>query len=310
MNNSECRVQNADCGARMGAALLAAWLLAIGFPTVVFAVGETGAQFLKVGVGAKACAMGEAFVAVADDATAIYWNPAGLKQLSGIEVLAMQNFWLLDMGYQYAALALPTPLGAFGLAGAYSSSGTIPRYEEFRKTGEYSAYDAAGTAAFAGRVPGLVLGTLDFGLALKYLQQQIDTFQTRGLAGDLGVLYQLPVPVVGIKVGLAVQNVGTSMKFIEQADPLPLNIKAGVGARLGPVTLAVDANKPRDNAVWFGVGGEFNLMEYLFLRGGFNTARSWSVGLGAKYGLAGVDYAFVPYKEIDATHRISVRVRF
>ena len=103
--------------------------------TKVFGVGEAGAQFLKIGVGARACAMGEAFVAVADDPTAIYWNPAGLRQLSKIEILGMQSFWLMDMGYQYLAAVIPLPLGfgTLGAAAAYSSSGTIPKFEDNKR---------------------------------------------------------------------------------------------------------------------------------------------------------------------------------
>jgi len=254
--------------------------------------------------------MGEAFVAVADDPSAVYWNPAGLRQMKRIDVLGMQSFWLLDMSYQYVAAALPSPLGAFGVTAAYSSSGKIPRYEEFRKVGEYSAYDAAGTAAYAGRVPGLGFGTLDFGLALKYLQQQIDSFQARGFAGDVGLLYKAPLPIVDLKVGLALQNVGPSVKFIEKTDPLPLNVKAGLAAKVGPVTLAADANKPRDNSFRLNVGAEGVILGLLALRAGYNTANSFTAGAGVTWKMVSVDYAFVPYSEIDATHRISARVRF
>jgi len=289
---------------------LAGLILMLSFCGRALAIGECGAQFLKMGVGARACAMGEAFVAVADDASAIYWNPAGLKQLAKVEVLAMQNFWLLDMSYQYAAAAVPLRFGAFGVAATYSSSGTIPRYEEFRKVGEYSAYDAAGTAAYAGKVPGFGFGVLDFGLALKYVQQQIDSFQARGFAGDLGLLYKAPLPMVDLKVGLAVQNVGPGIKFIEQADPLPLNVKAGLAARVGPLTLAVDANKPRDNDLRLNIGAEGVILDVLALRAGYNTANSFTAGGGVTWKMVSIDYAFVPYKEIDATHRISARVRF
>ncbi|MBU1486934.1 hypothetical protein KKH56_02640 [bacterium] len=53
---------------------------------------------------------GEAFVGVADDATAIYWNPAGLTQIKSVELLGMQNFYLMDMGYQYVAAAFSSLL--------------------------------------------------------------------------------------------------------------------------------------------------------------------------------------------------------
>jgi hypothetical protein len=280
--------------------------LALGFPSALFAVGECGAQFLKMGVGARACAMGEAFAAVADDASAIYWNPAGLKQLTRVEVMAMQNFWLLDMSYQYVGLAVPTPVGAFGLAGAYSSSGTIPRYEEFRKVGEYSAYDAAGTVSYANRVAKFGPAELAAGLGLKYIQQKIDTYAASGFAGDMGVHFRVSV----LRLGLVLQNLGPGLKFIDQSDPLPLNLKAGLGAKLGPVTVAADMNKPRDNELIWGAGLDVTPIEYLSLRAGYNTARSWSAGLGVTWKVVSVDYAFVPYKEIDATHRISARVRF
>ncbi|MCX6844501.1 MAG: PorV/PorQ family protein [candidate division WOR-3 bacterium] len=266
-----------------------------------FAVGETGAQFLKMGVGARACAMGEAFAAVADDASAIYWNPAGLRKLERTEVLGMQNFWLLDMSYQYVAAVVPSRLGTFGVAAAYSSSGKIPRYEGFRKVGEYSAYDAAGTIGYANHV-----ARLNYGASLKLIQQAIDTVSATGFAADLGLLYDLGM----LSAGVAVQNIGPSIKFIEKADPLPLNVKAGLAAKVGPVVLVVDANKARDNGFRLNVGAEGVVLGLLALRAGYNTANSFTAGGGVTWKMVSVDYAFVPYKEIDATHRISARVRF
>jgi hypothetical protein len=266
-----------------------------------FAVGESGAQFLKMGVGARACAMGEAFAAVADDPSATYWNPAGLRKLERTEVLGMQNFWLLDMSYQYVAAAVPSRFGSFGVAAAYSSSGKIPRYEEFRKVGEYSAYDAAGTIGYANHV-----ARLDYGASLKLIQQAIDTVSATGFAADLGLLYDFGM----LSAGLAVQNIGPSIKFIEKADPLPLNVKAGLAAKVGPLILAVDANKPRDNSFRLNVGAEGVVLGLLALRAGYNTANSFAAGGGVTWKMVSVDYAFVPYQEIDATHRISARVRF
>ena len=72
--------------------------------------GEAGAQFLKIGAGARACAMGEAFTGIADDPSAIYWNPAGLTQMNSAQIIAMQNFYLLDMSYQYLGMVLPSDI--------------------------------------------------------------------------------------------------------------------------------------------------------------------------------------------------------
>lgn len=271
--------------------------------TQALAVGQSGAQFLRIGVGARACAMGEAYAGVADDPTAIYWNPAGLRQVNGIQIRGMQNFWLMDMGYQYVAASFHAPLGCFGVAAAYSSSGKMDRYVDFVKTGDYGAYDMAGTVSYANG-----FSFLSYGVALKLIQQNIDSLNATGFAGDIGVLVSPSLPV-NLKAGVVAQNLGPGIKFIEKADPMPLNMKGGVSAKLGPVLLAADVNKPMDNSFRANVGAEVSIKDLLFLRGGYNTAHSYSAGLGIRWRMVGVDYAFAPFADIDASHRISVQVR-
>jgi hypothetical protein len=271
-----------------------------------FGTGECGAQFLKMGVGARACGMGEAFTAVADDPSAVYWNQAGLAQLDRVDVLAMQNFWLLDMSYQYLALAVPSGIGTFGLSAAYSSSGTIPKYEDFQKTGDYTAYDATASLAYGRDIARIGAGDLGLGLGGRFIQQKIENEDAMGFAGDVGLLYRLTL----FNVGLAVQNIGPGIKFIERADPLPLDMNLGASGRIGPVLLAADLGKYIDSKVRFGIGAEGTLLKVLALRAGYNTASSFSAGGGVTWHGISIDYAFVPYKDIDATHRISARVRF
>jgi len=270
-----------------------------------YAMGEAGAQFLEMGVGSRACAMGEAFAAVSDDATAIYWNSAGLTQIESPEITAMQNFWLADMSYQYVALVVPSRLGSLGVAVAYSSSGEIPKYENFQHTGEYTAYDAAGTLAYARKLAGF----MSYGVSIKFIQQKIEEESASGFAGDMGLLCT-PEILHGLKLGVAVQNMGSGIKFIEKSDPLPLNVRAGVAYRMGPLLLASDINKPRDNDVHLGIGGEFVVRDVLAVRVGYNSANSYSAGIGLTWRKVSVDYAYVPYEHIGDTHRISARVRF
>ena len=280
-------------------------MIGLYFPDDIYAVGETGAQFLKIGVGAKSCAMGEAFAGLADDPSAIYWNPAGLTQMNSIEILGMQNFWLLDMSYQYFAFVLPSRYGSFGTAFSYSSSGDIPKYENFQKIGEYTAYDASITIAYSNKIAN----TISFGLGLKYIQQKIEEEDATGFAVDFGLLHELEF-IKGMKLGFSIQNLGPGIKFIEQEDPLPLNIKGGIGYQIGSLTLASDINIPRDNDIRYNFGGEFLIKNALALRAGYNTANSYSAGFGLKVRIVSVDYSYVPYEEIDDTHRISVRVKF
>ncbi|MBU1488094.1 PorV/PorQ family protein [bacterium] len=280
-------------------------LLVISLPSNAYATGEAGAQFLKIGVGAKASAMGEAFVGVADDATAIYWNPAGLTRIRSVELLGMQNFYLMDMGYQYVAAALPSRYGSLGAAIAYSSSGEIPRYENFQHIGEYTAYDAAVTIAYADRLNKAI----SYGIALKMIRQKIEEEKATGFAADIGLLYKVEF-IKGMKTGLLVQNLGPGIKFIEEQDPLPQNVKLGIGYERGPFTFAVDLGKPKDNDFKVNLGGEFSIKDILALRAGYNSANSYSAGLGLRWQKVSIDYAYVPYKDIDDSHLISVKVRF
>lgn len=324
-------------------------LRAMAATLVVFSVahgtGDCGAQFLKMGVGARACAMGEAFTGVADDPSALFWNQAGLSQLNRVGVLAMQNFWLLDMSYQYLAFAVPSAIGTFGVSAAYSSSGTIPGYENFQETVEYTAYDAAATLSYGRNIVRIGAGSLGLGLGGRVIQQAIENEAALGFAGDLGILYtsggsavehnasdyrtpgrqypgEMEPPTSGrrdqgsagrrvlFNVGLAVRNVGPGTRFIEQADPLPLNVSLGASGRIGPVLLAADAGKYLDSKVRVGVGAEVTLFEVLALRAGYNTANSFSAGGGITWGAVTIDYSFTPYEHLNPSNRISARVRF
>jgi hypothetical protein len=270
----------------------------------VFALGETGAQFLKIGVGTRACAMGEAYTALSSDATGIYWNPAGLARVASTEITAMHNSWLMDMGYQYAAVAAPTGFGGLGVAVAYSSSGDIPKIEDFQHLGEYSAYDASGTLGVGMRWGRAV----SYGLGLKLIHQKIEEETATGFAVDLGLIAKMPSHH-RITVGFVIQNLGPEIQFINESDPLPMNVKVGAGYVRGPVTFATDVVKPRDDDVRVGVGGELVLKGVLALRGGYNSANTYTAGVGLMWRSISVGYAFVPYEAIDDSHRIAATLR-
>ncbi|MCX5801219.1 MAG: PorV/PorQ family protein [Candidatus Eisenbacteria bacterium] len=288
-----------------GACLVLAFVLGVSLWGNAYAIGEAGAQFLKMGVGARACAMGEAYVAIADDATAIYWNTAGLAEIQSPQITAMQNFWLADMSYQYLGLVCPSRLGSLGISAAYSSSGEIPKYENFQREGEYSAYDAAGTIAYARRL----MGSASYGVSVKFIQEKIEEESARGFGVDVGLLCA-PGILHGLKLGVAVNNMGPGIKFIEKADPLPLSVRVGAAYKTGPLLLAGDLGKPRDNDAYLCVGGELGIRDILALRAGYNSANSYSAGIGLKWRRVSVDYAYVPYEYLGDTHRFSAGVRF
>jgi hypothetical protein len=269
----------------------------------LYAIGEAGAQFLKIGIGTKACALGEAFTAVADDPTAIYWNPAGLTQINSAAVLAMQNFWLVDMSNQYLSGVIPTRYGSFGASVSYSSSGDIPRYEDFVKVGEYTAYDIAGTIGYANSYKHI----FSAGMSLKYIRMKIEEESAVGWAIDGGLLFS-PDVIRGLRIGVSVLNIGPGIKFIEKEDPLPLNTRFGASYQIGPILITSDINKLRDNDWKFNFGAAYKIHSSLELYGGYNTYdENESISGGASIFIKriGIGYAFVSYRDLDNSHRIS-----
>ena len=90
-------------------------------------VGTAGAQFLKIGPGARVDSLGGAFGALADDVTSIYWNPAGISQLEKTSFSDTQIFWLADIRYNYLAFATPIKTSVPWAQASHSSTSLIPR---------------------------------------------------------------------------------------------------------------------------------------------------------------------------------------
>src|SRR5512143_2302252 len=97
-------------------------------PTFSSAAGTSGAQFLKLGAGARAAAMGDAQVACVDNVDATYWNPAGLADVDGAEISATQNNWLVGSQYQTVAGAANFRGATFGVSVQRMDFGRMDRY--------------------------------------------------------------------------------------------------------------------------------------------------------------------------------------
>ncbi len=260
--------------------------------------GTTGAVALKIPVGPRAIAMGQAFVAVADDANAIYWNPAGLNQLGGTHLTAQYDSFISTESYDFLAAA--TKLGnnaAVGLGVKILSSGP----------------PEPGTDINGNVVPGEFVGEnymdidlagayrlsyyFDVGLTAKYISESLYGPSGSTFAVDLGILYKTPIP--HFTAGLNFQNLGPGLKIGSTADPLPRNLKIGVAYRMfdNNFTTAFDVNFPDDNAISTSLGGEYWYKNTLVGRFGYQFQGSIDqnqVGIGGKAGLylgAGVKVA-------------------
>lgn len=277
----------------------------------VAAPGETGFAFLKLGVGARAMGLGSAYVALADDPTAIYWNPAGLAAISGTQVTAMHNEWIQDFRQEFAAVGAhlgPGTLGV-GFAGFYSSE-FEKRDDTGTLTGHFGFNDISLTGAYAAQVvPGL-----DAGLAVRYIREMIDQWDATAFTGDLGARYRLRD--TGVSFGAAIQNIGGDPKFIDETFKIPLTWRVGAAASRplpslqGRGTLTAEVRKARADDAHFHAGAEYSYRDHIALRVGGKFGyddENLSFGLGLAKDWVHFDYAVVPLSsDLGTTHFFSL----
>lgn len=279
-------------------------------PSQAFAIssnaGEAGANFLKIGVSARASAMGEAFCAVADDISSIYYNPAGLAQIKQKTVGVMHTDWLQEVNYEFLAYAEPYREDkAFGVALSYLGMSKMKMKDINNETlGDFDAQDLALSIAYAQKINGKLYA----GANLKFIQQKLEEEISSSAAIDIGLLYKRD----DLSFGSCLSNLGTGVKFIKDKESLPLNLKVGIAYKLldNRVTLGLDINKPQDNNLNFGVGAEYQLTNNLSLRTGYNSKNELGNGVGFGAGIRlkklSLDYCFLPYERLGDVQRVSL----
>jgi len=277
----------------------------------------TGLDFLNIGVGARASGMGGAFVAVADDASAAYWNPAGLSRVTP-QVLFVHNAYIVDMRQEYISAA--TRIGKWSIAGSFNilDVGSLEKRDDTGALlGEFRPFDLAlgFSAAYEVR-DGLSLG----GTA-KGVMSDIDVETATGVLFDVGAIWEMPSygPVSGLSVGMAVRNIGQSVAFIEEPVDPPMGVRGGLAYRLGlpaansNVVVSYDVERMQGGEVESFFGGEWYYGEYISGRLGLQAADTQDIatGFGAHYRNFVVDYAFVPFEfDLGSAHRIAVTYLF
>lgn len=157
---------------------------------------------------------------------------------------------------------------------------------------------------------------LSVGGNIKFLQSELgETVKAIGIVGDVGGLYTTPAK--NLKIGVVIQNIGTEIKYEEEGDPPPLNIKVGTAYTFNNLLLALDINKPIENKLRFNVGAEYWIANMVALRAGYKlkqegneSGSGLTAGAGFKISNYQLDYTYLPYGDLDNTHRVSLIVRF
>lgn len=282
-------------------------------------------QFLKIGVGARAAGMGGAFVAVADDASAVFWNPAGIARLDEDKQELAGNVasWPADLKFYQGTLVfhLKGLPGALAVHARSLAMADEPERTSFRPDGTGQFFDA-GYTTFGATYARNLTDKFSVGVNGNLVQLGLAEFSEQTVTFDLGTLYD--VGTLGMKIGMTIQNIGSQVKFIDRQARIPAVFRVGTSFQLlqgaeHHLVGSFEFSHPPDNAERANVGGEYGFKDFLFLRGGYNInydAEGLAAGAGVKFPIstlhttANVDYAFTDMKDLGEVHRVSLRVRF
>lgn len=327
--------------------ILAAALLSFSASADDFSkAGTAGAQFLKIGVGARYDAMGEASVALVDDAYAMYWNPAGMTKVYANELAFTHTNYLLDVSLNYIAYVRRIDdLGVFGASATVLSMNEqeITTVDEPDGTGD--TYGASSWAFQIGYARDLT-AQFSIGLAVKFLGEKIYNESAQGFAFDFGTM--LYTGINSLRIGMNISNMGPEMEFDGpdldvqyEPDPtnpnqdpvnsrlavdtydLPLSFRVGIAYDFifnpeAKLLLAAEAKHPNDNLQQGALGAEFAWRDKYFLRSGYKLnyeEEGFSFGGGLITRLSGdtdvsFDYAWVDYGRLSSIHRFSASLIF
>jgi len=313
-------------------------------------VGTTAAPFLEIGIGSRAIGMGGAFVALANDASTMYWNPGGLSKLKSSSVLLEHSDWLAGISFDYANVILQ--LGELGtIGGSFTSLSMVDQMvrtvDRPNGTGErYSAGDLSVGLSYAKNLTD----RFSIGFNAKYIHQKIWHMTASAFAVDFGTLFITQFK--GLRIGTSLSNFGTSMRLggrdilvyhdidprIEGNNPripaelktdswdLPLLFRLGIAIDLlnrasNRLTVAIDAQHPSDNTQSLNLGTEYAFRKFFMLRLGYKSLflhdgeEGITFGLGLRQSIYGmtkiqVDYAYASFGRLENIQKFSVQLLF
>jgi hypothetical protein len=295
--------------------------------------GTATAQFLKIGVGARASSMGESFTAVANDASALYWNPAGITQFQRPQLIVCHTNWLVDLRHEFIGYVHHlNAMNSLGVSLTTLHTDDLQETTEFEPfgTGNYFTFGDLGlTLTYARRMTD----RFSFGVSIKYIEETLAELKMRGALVDFGTFYWTGFG--STRFALVVTNFGPQLapngEFTRrdgvkvsnfQSFVPPTAFKVGFAAELfqrAPhrITTALQLNHPNDNAENVNLGVEYAWREVLALRTGYLGSQdeaSFTCGAGFNLALKFVrlqaDYGYTFFGRLGSTNRLSMSLEF
>lgn len=298
-------------------------------------VGTTSFQFLKLSLDARSAAMGNAYISVANTSDAIYWNPAALRKIGGLDISSSYLDYFLDVNLFSGAVAFPIgdhALGAYIIIVDYGKfevtdvayQGWNQDFTHFNPglTGEVIKPSAS---VFGISYAYSATDKFNFGITVKYIYENLIRAKASALAFDGGLTYDTGWK--SIKMAVSVRNFGYEIKFIDEPYPIPETFTFGISAYLfspnssllqqindHSLLLSFDLMHPRDYDQQYNVGIEYSFKDFLFLRAGYKInydEEGLTLGFGLKTNKLRFDYAYDPFGNIlPSVHRFSIGFEF
>ncbi|MEK7330609.1 MAG: PorV/PorQ family protein, partial [Candidatus Eisenbacteria bacterium] len=307
--------------------------------------GTASGTFLKIGIGARATGLGESFVAVANDPTAIYWNPAGLASIQRQEVAVSHIEWPADIRFEHVAWVLPVKRLGGSLGFQFGVLSTA-----LDETSELQPFGTGRTFVYSDMIAGMAYARrwtdkLLVGFGAKFVREDlgrdVGNPTTSSVLYDIGSIYYLGLG--SVRVATSLTNFSPELKpggeFISPGadgvagtaddearvyDGFDAPTVFRYGVAFEPIenasqrlTTSIEANQPADNVQSVKAGLEWVWLGRLALRTGYNfnaDALKLSAGAGVNADLGGwkgtLDYAFTDGGFLGPINRLTLGVRF
>lgn len=271
--------------------------------------GQAG-DYLLYGAGARSLAMGGAFTAVADDASAEYWNPAALAFLDEYQFQTM--YAPLTLGTKLYDMSFVAPLGPRW--GGIGVSDYLLRSDGFQGRDDLN-FVSGSDGEVSQNAFSLAYGKSfhDFwsvGARLRFLQQKVLSDSGSAWAGDLSAYTR---PINGVSAGVTFDNLNRpEITLGNDPDVFRRHMRAGLAYRAprDRFILSMDANKTEQQSPYYVAGLEYNPISLLSLRTGWDQNQDVTLGFGVTFRSLRFDYAYANQENLGATNKASLTFRW
>ena len=297
-------------------------------------VGTSALTFLKIGIGSRAASMGGAFISIANDASCLYWNPAGATQMEQSEFYTSRIDWPANIKYDYFGMVYKlSNKNSLGISGGFLHTDAMDVTTEYMPhgTGEkfyFNDYFLAFT------VSQKITKQFSWGLTLKYVEENIADLSSKTPMMDIGTFYWTGFKSLRFAVSLT--NFGPNVSLDGKYDkrvieggtvqqeykefPLPTIFRIGAAMEIfdtdfNKLTLSCQLNHPIDNSETFSIGFEEILAKKFFFRSGIdlnNNEEQFNIGLGIKLPLGKrsflFDYSYSKMQYLTDIQRITLKI--